>query len=195
MDSLLQILEVLLMGLVGDDDFAAWQDHINILELLRADSHTEEDMRQLQQLIPAWKSKIFALFNSVSETTQHSTRQASDRSNRNQVINSSRRARQPRPLNLLNVPNFETLSHVPEQIAFLGPMWFQDTLLFEQRHLLAKRLCLITNQQSNERDVLYKVRSFKITFVLILPSHTAPTPTPTLSESPAFCRALRDASL
>jgi hypothetical protein len=178
MDSLLQIIEVLLIGLVGDDDLSAWQDHLNILDLLRADSHAEADMRRLQELIPRWKSKIFTLFNNISESAQPTPtstaapppRQASDQSDNNPT---PQRSRELRTLNLLNIPNFKTISHVPEQIHFLGPMWFQDTMLFEQRHLQAKQLCLVTNQQSNKRNVLFKVHfSLNILFSLCHFSHS-----------------------
>jgi hypothetical protein len=68
-------------------------------------------------------------------------------------------------------------------------MWFQDTLLFKQRHLPAKHLCLNTNQHSNECNVLYNIHSFHATLALILASHIP------LSESQALCCALQDPSI
>lgn len=75
-----------------------------------------------------------------------------------------------------NFPNFEMCEHWGEQIRFLGPVWFQDTLLFEQRHLSAKTMCQRTNQQANERDILIKVQTlpFDIKHRLILSFRTQP---------------------
>jgi len=54
-------------------------------------------------------------------------------------------------------PNFETCEHWANTIKFIGPPMFQDMMLWEERHLAAKRLSRRTNQRNVTRDMLIRV--------------------------------------
>jgi hypothetical protein len=121
MDTLMQVIEIVLCGLVDNKDMAAWQLHVDILVMLLCDTHSQHYLVELQHLIAM--SPTMMRLDSSNQPDDDEVHGASA---------TPSDVAMERTLNLLNIPNFKTISHVPEQISFLGPMWFQDTILYEQ---------------------------------------------------------------
>jgi len=62
MESLLQVLEVCLRGLLKQDELKCWTLHINIMCLLRdSEEWTDEVLQQLTDDTLLWKAQMFCL--------------------------------------------------------------------------------------------------------------------------------------
>ena len=63
MDSVLQIIEVLLMGLVPEQEQKSWRQHVNIVRFLEKRSfERRQDLKQLTRKIVRWKKMNAGLY-------------------------------------------------------------------------------------------------------------------------------------
>jgi hypothetical protein len=156
MESLLQVLEVCLRGLLRHDELKCWTLHISIVRLLRGNEEwTDEVLQRLTDDTLLWKTQMVRLYGKTRER-----RKAKKKGKKGNARKQARTETEEvsKPLSLV-FPNFETCEHWADTIKFIGPPKFQDTMLWEERHLAAKRLSRRTNQRNLTRDVLSRVWS------------------------------------
>jgi hypothetical protein len=155
MDSFIQVAELLFMPLVRDtQEIVCWRLHVDIVRFLQRESFTSQDLEKLGSMILRWKRMMVELYGDVKDQRKTKTRKTK-KAKKNET---GATAESDDTANVsFNFPNFEVCEHWPELIRFLGPPWFQDTRLWEQRHLSAKTTARRTNQQATERAVLIKV--------------------------------------
>jgi len=68
MESLLQVLEVCLRGLLKQDELKCWTLHINIVRLLRdGEEWTDEVLQQLTNHTIQWTEKMICLYGKTME--------------------------------------------------------------------------------------------------------------------------------
>ncbi len=153
MESLVQIIEVCLLGLVKDKrELKCWEQHIDIIELLGQESFDEEDLNRLTKMILKWKQLMVELYGEVTMRTSLNFSEMG----RSHKRNTEDEVRMGKKLSF-EFPNFEVCEHWAELIHFLGPPWFQTTKLWEQRHQAARQITQRTNQRNITADVLIKV--------------------------------------
>jgi hypothetical protein len=70
MESLMQVLEVCLLGLVLDKELDCWQLHLNIVEQLNKDNFKQEDLDQLSAMTFCWKRAMMDLYSKVLMTME-----------------------------------------------------------------------------------------------------------------------------
>lgn len=147
MSSLLQVLEVCLRGLIMSPELECWTVHIDIVRMLFDNEEwSDEALERLSKATLLWKTKMVGLYGRVRTKETTKGKRATQENEPTETTLS------------FSFPNFETCEHWADAIKFIGPPMFQDTTLWEQRHLAAKRLCRRTNQRNVTRDVLVKVR-------------------------------------
>jgi hypothetical protein len=170
MESLMQVLEVCLLGLVKDKkELDCWRLHLDIVDLLNHESFNEEELKRLTAMTLQWKQSMVDLYGDVrmingkkeKRKTVNGKRKRKrsakdDDKEEEEVIPATPTSPVGKKLSF-SFPNFETCEHWEQQIAFLGPPWFQDTKLWEQRHQDARRTTRRTNQCNITADVLIKV--------------------------------------
>jgi hypothetical protein len=72
MESIAQIAEILFRGLVEDErELLAWQQHADIIDILRLEAPSEEDLSELESLTLKWKKLMVKLYGGVVEWRQH----------------------------------------------------------------------------------------------------------------------------
>jgi hypothetical protein len=145
LESLAQVIEVCLMGLIPNEEQKCWELHINIIHLLQGNHFTDTKLMILTSKIAHWKAAMVKQYSNMMEK----------RSSSRIVENKSEMAKVS-----FRFPNFEMCKHWVELIQFLGPPEFQDTKLWEQQHLVAKCMCMCTNQCNITCNVLVKVHFY-----------------------------------
>jgi hypothetical protein len=147
------------MGLIPDEEMACWEEHIDIIRLLQGDRFTNSTLTTLTSKVLRWKAEMVRLYGNVTEKMSTSGRRGDGAITSGTSDTSGAITDGEGEVKLsFSFPNFETCEHWAELIRFLGPPEFQDTKLWEQRHLAAKRMCARTNKRNITRDVLVKVR-------------------------------------
>lgn len=152
LESLMQVIEVCLMGLILDEEQECLEVHIDIIRILQGQHFTDSTLAMLMLKICWWKGEMVRLYGDVTEKRRTAGKRR--RNDDNGIDSESEMVKVS-----FAFPNFEMCEHWAELIWFLGPPKFQDTKLWEQRHLAAKRMCTRTNQRNITQDVLVKVRT------------------------------------
>ena len=67
LESLMQVIEVCLMGLILDEEQECWELHINIIRLLQGQHFTDWMLVMLTLKIHWWKVEMVRLFGNVAE--------------------------------------------------------------------------------------------------------------------------------
>jgi hypothetical protein len=164
MVSVLQVLEICLLGLVGEEELECWRLHIDIINFLERQSFTREERQHLTDMVTRWKEQMYQIYRVLIRQAQ----QEDSRHRKRRKATTSRKRGAPagrtsedEPLSL-EMPNFEVISHWEQQIEFLGPPWLQSTALWERKHQECKMMMRKTNMRHLDKAVLINVRTHPI---------------------------------
>ncbi|ELR15290.1 uncharacterized protein ACA1_220490 [Acanthamoeba castellanii str. Neff] len=142
MESLLQVLEVCLKGLIQKEEFKCWTLHINIVYLLHDTKEwSNELLQQLTNNTVLWKEQMVQLYANTTEKRKNTKKTGKERNKKGKAKKQARRVvmdGEERKLLSFEFPNFETCEHWADVIKFLGLPMFMDMKLWEEWHLVAK---------------------------------------------------------
>jgi hypothetical protein len=93
--SIAQIAEILFCGLVEDEkELLAWQQHADIIDILRMDSPSEADLSELESLTLKWRKLMVQLYGGVVEQQQYKRKGKKQKKQRKKKSDSTVKARQ-----------------------------------------------------------------------------------------------------
>ncbi len=67
LESLMQVIEVCLMGLILDEEQECWEVHINIIHTLQGQHFADSTLMMLTSKIQWWKGEMVRLYRDVTE--------------------------------------------------------------------------------------------------------------------------------
>lgn len=183
MDSFIQVAELVLMPLVSNPvERECWRLHVDIVYLLQQRCFSQADLATLETKINKWRTMMVDLYGEVEDrrrtggsrkkgkkakkkkkakkrkkrTKDNRADREEDTDDADDTDDSDENDADDKKCLSFKFPNFEVAGHWPRLIRFLGPPWFQDTRLWEHRHLAAKTTARRTNQHNTELAILTK---------------------------------------